>query len=280
MTQGGPGRRLGRDRRQAGFALLVVLWTLSLLALLGTQLVAAGRGEAQLARNLVDAAALEAATDGAVQQAIFGLLERPERRWPADGTEHFIRLGPTVIAVRVDDEGGKINPNIASDRLLQGLLLRVGAQPAVAASVAAAMLDWRTASTQPRPLGAKAPQYVAAGRDYGPPGTEFRSIDELGLVLGMTPELLARLRPHMTVFSDADPDGSTRDPVVAATLIDLGQMLGGLAADVQVASVTARAKGQGPGAFAERVVVRINAHSGRHPYEMLRLERIGDGADR
>src|SRR4051794_36524705 len=169
MIQGDPGRSLGRDRPQAGFALLVVLWTLSLLALLGTQLVATGRGEAQLARNLVDAAALEAATDGAVQQAIFGLLERSERRWPADGTEHFIRLGRIVVAVRVDDEGGKVNPNIASDNLLQGLLLRVGAPPAVAASVAAAMIDWRTAGTQPSPLGAKAPQYVAAGRDYGPP---------------------------------------------------------------------------------------------------------------
>ena len=84
-------------RRQRGFALLIVLWTLALLALLGTQLLAAARSDTQLARNLVDSAALEAATDGAVQQAMFGMLEPPPRRWIADGSMHIVRLGPAVI---------------------------------------------------------------------------------------------------------------------------------------------------------------------------------------
>ena len=42
--------------RERGFALLIVLWTLGLLALLGTQLLATARQDTQLARNLVDAA--------------------------------------------------------------------------------------------------------------------------------------------------------------------------------------------------------------------------------
>ena len=63
------------DDRQRGFALLIVLWTLALLALLGTQLLATSRQHVQLAHNLLDAAALEAAANGAVQQAIFGVLD-------------------------------------------------------------------------------------------------------------------------------------------------------------------------------------------------------------
>ena len=43
-------------RRQEGFALLIVLWTLGLLALLGTQLLATSRQDAQIARNLRDTA--------------------------------------------------------------------------------------------------------------------------------------------------------------------------------------------------------------------------------
>ena len=49
-----------RDDPQRGFALLIVLWTLPLLALLGTQLVATSRQHIQLAHNLIDAAALDA----------------------------------------------------------------------------------------------------------------------------------------------------------------------------------------------------------------------------
>ncbi len=39
-------------RSERGFVLLLVLWTLALLALIGTQVTAAGRSEAQVATNL------------------------------------------------------------------------------------------------------------------------------------------------------------------------------------------------------------------------------------
>jgi general secretion pathway protein K len=275
------GPRAAQANRQAGFALLIVLWTLSLLALLGTQIVAAGRGDAQLARNLLDGATLEAATDGAVQQAIFRLLDRSQRHWAADGVEHRVQIGSASILLRLDDEGGKVNPNIASEQLLQSLLIRVGAEPSTASSLAAAIIDWRTSGTQPRPRGAKASQYVAAGRDYGPPGTDFLSVDEVGAVLGMTPELLIRLQPHLTVFSDADPDGTTQDRVVLAALGDIGRPPGGVAGEAQVASVTAQASGPGRSRFAERMIVRINAQTDRHPYEILGLTRlpVSDGSD-
>ena len=53
------------SNRQRGFALLIVLWTVAFLALLGTQIVAAGRSDTQLADNLKQEAVLEAAADGA-----------------------------------------------------------------------------------------------------------------------------------------------------------------------------------------------------------------------
>jgi general secretion pathway protein K len=262
--------------RERGFALLVVLWTLALLALLGTQLVGTGRGELLLARNLIDAANVQAAADGAVQEAIFRLLDRSDRHWAADGLPRTVQLGAAEVIVRIENESHKINPNIAAEPLLTALLLRVDVAPsnASASAIAAAILDWRTASSQPRPHGAKAPQYAAAGLDYGPPGSEFRSIDELGAVLGMRPALLAALRPHMTIFSDSDPDGSTADPVVLAALADAGDLTPASPVAMPVASIVARAQGRNHASYAERAVVRLNATAGDRPYELLAFERL------
>jgi general secretion pathway protein K len=187
---------------------------------------------------------------------------------------HLVRFRSSVVTIRLEDEGGKVNPNLASDSLLRALLTQIGVDPETAVSLAAAIADWRTPGDRPRPHGAKAPQYAAAGRDYGPPGSPFRDVDELGAVLGMTPDLLARLRPHMTVYTESDPDGSTGDPMVAAALGDPARLA--LADDIAPRVVTVIAQGKGPGQASrgERVVIRLNARNGRRPYDILAREPV------
>jgi general secretion pathway protein K len=205
---------------QRGFALLIVLFAMGFLALLGTQIVAAGRSDTQLAENLKQQAVLEAAAEGAVANVTFSMLALKDSRLQPDGVVREIRVGRTPVLVRVEYESDRINLNTASGVLLRTLIIDVGGAPALAARLSAAILDWRTSSMNPRPGGAKAPAYQAAGLTYGPPGTPFQSVDELRDVLGMTPDLFARLAPHLTVLTDGDPDLSTRDPVVARALTD------------------------------------------------------------
>ncbi len=131
-----------------------------------------------------------------------------------------MRVGETPVLVRVENEGDRVNLNTASAVLLRSLIIEVGGAPGLADRLAAAILDWRTSGANARPRGAKASDYRAAGRDYGPPGTPFESVGELADVLGVTPDLFARLAPHLTVLTDGDPDLSTRDPVVARALTD------------------------------------------------------------
>ncbi len=208
-------------RREGGFALLIVLWSLALLALIGTHVTATGRAEVQLAANLRGAAAAEAAADGVLHQAVFHLLDPSPRRWWPDGVPREVALpGGAAAVVRVESEAGKINPNTATAGVLQALLLRLGAEPNAAASLAAAILDWRSPGQRPRLNGAKEPQYRAAGRDYAPPGRSFESLDELRLVLGMTPELLARLTPFLSVYQTGEPDLRFAQPVVARAMVD------------------------------------------------------------
>ena len=58
-------------RRNSGFALIIVLWTLVLIAFVVAHLTAAGRTEIRIARNLVTNAVTQAAADGAIFEAIF-----------------------------------------------------------------------------------------------------------------------------------------------------------------------------------------------------------------
>ena len=72
-------------RRSRGFALLIVLWTVTLLALLGSHITGAARRAASISTLLHDAAQAEALADGLVNEAIFHLLDPSPRGWKADG---------------------------------------------------------------------------------------------------------------------------------------------------------------------------------------------------
>ncbi len=206
--------------RQRGFALLIVLWTVGFLALLGTQIVAAGRSETQLADNLKQEAELAAAADGAVANIMFRMLAAKDPQFQADGVVRELRIGRVPILIDIQNENDRINLNTASGVLLRALVTELGGAPALADRLAAAILDWRTSSAASRPGGAKATEYRAAGLGYGPPGSPFLSVEELADVIGMSPALFEQMAPHLTVLTDGDPDMSTRDPVVARALTD------------------------------------------------------------
>ncbi len=91
----------------------------------------------------------------------------------------------------------------------------------------------------------------------------------------MTPELLARLRPHLTVFTDGDPSATTHDPVVAQALAAAGQLqVNANETGEGLVSVTADARGPDMRRFTVHVVVRTNAKPEGRRYEILAYERF------
>ena len=138
MRPKGAATRILRTER--GFALLIVLWMLVLIAFITLQVTATGRTEARIAANMAANAAAAAAADGAIFEAIFNLNDpRPERRWMPDGAAHELQIGNSRIAVSVEDEAGRINPNLAAPALLEGLLRAVGTKRENAADLAQAI---------------------------------------------------------------------------------------------------------------------------------------------
>lgn len=222
--------------RPRGFALLVVLWTVTLLALLGTRITATARQAVSISLLLHDAAQADALADGLVQEAIFHLLDPSSHGWKPDGRVHQLRLGGGRGEVAVSDHAGRVNPAMASPQLLAAILRLEGVDERRAARLAAAVVDWRTAGNRPGQGGARLAQYGAAGLPYGPPGEAYRSAEELGLVLGMSRDVLERLLPHLSVWNAGRIDPSRADPVVARALQDSGttQLPSQLQSQVQV----------------------------------------------
>src|SRR5262249_34110351 len=217
MTE--PGRSPAANRRNDGFALIIVLWTLVLIAFIVAHVTANGRTEVRIAGNMVADATAEAADDGAIVAAIFNLLDpNPDQRWPLDGSPHELTVGGSRVTVQLRDEAGRINPNSASPELLEGLLRVTGSDPESARQLAAAIGEWGGSAGTGAQQSAPPAAYRAAGLDYGPPGSPLETIDELGRVLGMTPAILAAIRPHLTLFGPAQPSPLNADPIVTAAL--------------------------------------------------------------
>ena len=267
---------------QRGFALLIVLWAMVMLSFVATRVTASGHGAVQVAANLRNAAVVEAAADGAVQEAIFRMLDGSEARWRADGRPRTLPMPRGEILLRLDDQAGKVNPNLASVELLTALLRQLGVDSQGANRLAAAIADWRAPTAEARPFGAKAREYRNAGRGYGPPDAPFQSIGELAAVLGMTPPLMAQLAPHLSLFNDGDPEPGLADPLVLRALrASLGaqEFAASPQAGIRVVAITAtaiqRAGGPRRGATAQAVrfsrhaVVRVGEGSGGNPYQIL-----------
>lgn len=252
-------------RRSGGFALIIVLWTLVLIAFIFAQLTSSGRTEIRIAGNLVANAQAEAALDGAVFQTIFNLSDAsPERRWPLDGTARELAVGDSRVSVRIEDEAARINPNLASPALLEALLGAAGLDRESAQRLVAAIREWIGAPLAVRPKDAVSADYRAAGLDYEPPGAPLETIGELGRVLGMTPAVLAAIRPHLSLFGPPQPDASHADPVVAAILAAVApgnpiaaSQRNPQAPDVVTARITADADGPGNARVRHVAVVRV-----------------------
>jgi general secretion pathway protein K len=259
--------RSAECRRNGGFALIIVLWTLVLIGFIVAHMTASGRTEIRIAGNLVANSASQAAADGAIFEAIFNLSDpHPEQRWPVDGRPRQVAVGGIQVILRVEDEASWINPSTASPALIEALLQVTGSDPDTARRIATAISEWVGSSAAARPQEALVANYRAAGLDYGPPGAPFETLGELGRVLGMTPAVLLAIRPHLTLFGPQEPNSTTTDPVVAAALAmtsTAGQPVvqPGPAApsDALMVRITALAAGPGNARVTRTAVVRTAA---------------------
>lgn len=224
--------QLGRSgRRERGIALIIVLWITVLLALIAVGMGQDSRTETLLTRNQLSLAKARALADGAVERAMYEHLRPPfpEKVWFPNGAVHGWEEDGVRYAASLAWESGRIDMNVAREPLLKGLFTSAAGLPAEDVNrLVDALMDWRDPDDAKRLNGAEAPEYRAAGRNYVPANANFETIEEVQRVLGMTPEIYAKIADLITVYSrqpGIDPAGATRGvllsiPNMTAEIVD------------------------------------------------------------
>ena len=304
MTPGtirGDGNRSQRSLGDRGFALILVIWVLALLALLGAEVAANSRSAAVVSRNRLDLAQLRASADAGVTLAIMGLLDPVvSARWQADGRVYDRQYAGQRLAITITDEGGKIDINAAPKELIAGLLNEFGADRNQQALITQALLDRRAQFVSAAP----APS-ANTGRIFGQSHVvnlarlAFADVSELRLLPGMTRALYARLVPEVTVYSQnptinpmtasqqtllaipgigpGDADAVMASRSGGAMQLDAEELskiaLYARADTLHVVTITARAGLADGASFTRRAVVSVSPDLPLEPSRILRWEQ-------
>ena len=185
---------------QAGVALVLALWLLTLLTILAAGYSYAMRTETRLAIHGVELAKARAIAEAGLWLAVADLLKpRLKRQWLADGTPYQLDFGEGQIRLRIQDEAGRIDLNTARDALLRDLLEKAAQPGADVEFMFNAILDWRDPDQLRRNPGAEDSDYEQAG--YGAKDAPFNSIEELRLVAGISNDIFNRIYPALTLHS-------------------------------------------------------------------------------
>lgn len=177
----------------SGSILILSLWVLTFLSLVAASLSFRMGMAFQIAQHPWKQMQLEQLAKGAVVAGAKDYVA-PEGSWTVYGME---------------DESGKINLNASPAEDLERLF---GAR----ADVVPAILDWRDPRPGKRPGGANDCDYVDFG--YACRNGAFRSLEELLLVKGMTPELFQDVRESLTVYTSGPVNINTASERVLQAL--------------------------------------------------------------
>lgn len=211
-------------RQQTGVALVLVLALTALLTIMAGSYTLSMRRELDLVRNTRDhSQALALAESGLNYAQMMLLVSDLQKRWRTDGTEYKRQFGNGNFKVKIIEETGKIDVNFVELELLNGLFESIGLEKEHAAEIVDAILDWRDEDDLVRLHGAEKDDYKDQDLPYQPRNDLFQTIEELQLVLGVTPEIFGKLEHLLTVYSTIagiDPTKASRAVLMAIPGVD------------------------------------------------------------
>ncbi|GHH59985.1 type II secretion system protein K [[Pseudomonas] boreopolis] len=232
-----------------GAALVLVLWLIVLLSAMVGAFALTARVEAMQAGVLRGSGQAREIARAGLEYGLSRVQSGdPATRWQADGRRYRWSWDGAQVDIRIVDEAGKVDLNVADPALLAGLLRALGAERGQDQRLAGAIADWRDVDDLSQPGGgAEDGDYAAAGLPYGAKDAPFESLGELRLILGMTPELYRRLLPNVTLFSArSQPDPRFAPaPVLTAMGLDAAAILARRDAPAGTAPLEATAGGSG-----------------------------------
>lgn len=216
-------------KAQKGLALIVVLWVVTLLTIMASSFSLTIQREAAITSGAKEKAQAAALAEAGISYAILMLLTTNEElHWEASGSLHEIEYAGKRIRILVADESGKLNINLATKEQLQQIMSALGLEEDASDSLSDAILDWRDKNELHRLNGAEKQQYAEADLKYEPRNDDFKSIEELQMVIGMTADIYKQLEGMISIYTtneDINPTTATREvlltlPDVSVEMVD------------------------------------------------------------
>lgn len=275
-------------RSQSGYALIVVLWLVTLLTALTMSYHAAARTESQLLAQSVRGAQADALAEAGVWLAVGEHLRSMgsgARR--AARIERTFELAGSTIRTSVADASGWINLNTAQPELLDAALSRAVPDATSRTGIVQAIVDWRDEDHEKSAGGAEDDDYSRAGYAYGAKDAPFATVDELRRVAGVTDEIFRAVAPLFTVHgnqSRINPEAAPAHVLAALPGVDEAAVSDFLRRRADSAAGTAPAAGARPldnrftqGGSADVYVITSIAESGGSRSKLTATVRYARG---
>lgn len=179
---------------QCGMVLVIVLWIITLLAVMAGSFAFSMRVETRLANSTVARAQARALAEAGIAYAQAWQLDHEANRtlWPPNGDGHDWSFGGRQLRIQTSNDAGLINLNSADDVLLKLLFAGIGLDETSQERLAKAVLQWRQ------------PDRSSMAETVGLRGLSarlFESVEQLQQIEGITPDIYRRIADKVTVYS-------------------------------------------------------------------------------
>lgn len=203
----------------SGFVIVAVLWILAALAALVLIYAVFVTNTAVGVARSGDRVQTDAVVTAAVELIYLQTAMVDPKVRPTSGTFSG-RIGRATVSAEYSTDAARVDVNLATKPFLAGLMVGLGVDQESADASADRIIAWRTpvppANVDNDPENSL---YQTAGFAYLPRHAPFPHIDELWLVKDLSPILVGRMLPFVTVFNGR-PSINIRDaaPQIVAAL--------------------------------------------------------------
>lgn len=192
------------DPHERGFALIAAVASLAVFAAIALVVISATRIDLAKGQGELSSAQTRLAAESGLAIALHGLINRDATTLALlDGRSRELDFGGAHIAISLIDERGKVNINAIEAPVIERMLTEAGLEGHALNVARDSLLDWQDSDDEVLPDGAEATYYEKYR--ITPRNGGVQSIDELGVIRGFTPTVVARLRPFVTVERNAVP---------------------------------------------------------------------------
>lgn len=202
-----------RLKNESGFALILTLAVTALMVAVVVEMIHQVYVDTSLSRSFRDgqqaSILAESGVTGGAKLLQMGLSGRSYTaltdRW---ATPILLDDEAGSLTITISEESGKINinglvqPNGEYEPFTLAALKRLAAKLQLQADPWGAVADWIDSDDMPRSGGVETPYYRTLKPAYISRNSKLMTLTEISLIKGISSEMLHKLSPHVTIYSD------------------------------------------------------------------------------